>query len=155
MNIEKHFQKELIIKNVAKYELYYQISLGRLCSNTNKQIDNENIELQYALGSIYELLKDISTLENFNEIFEDELRKQSAMDALQYFTNSHLESVKSETIEIETTINDINDNKFFNPAMIEICEKNEKNQIDKWSIIITDELSSAILSSLKQLENSN
>ncbi|MGM0519334.1 MAG: hypothetical protein ACQERD_06805 [Campylobacterota bacterium] len=155
MNIEKHFQKETITKNIAKYELYYQISLGRLCSNTNKKVDDENIELQYALGSIYELLKDISTLDNFDEIFEDELRKQSAMDALQHFANSHLESVKSETIEIETTVNDINDNKFFNSAMIEIYEKNRKNQIQKWSSIITDDLSDAILSSLKQLENSN
>ncbi len=155
MNIEKYFQKEQIIKNLSKYELYYQISLGRLCANTNKQIDDQNIEFQYALGSIYELLKDISTLENFDDIFEDELKKQSAMDALQHFANSHLESIKSEAIEIETTVNEINDNRFFNSAMLDIYKKNKKQQLDKWEKIITDDLAVAILQSLRELEASN
>ena len=62
MYIEKHFSRNNIINNLAKYELYYQVTLGNLISLTNtKEIDYE-IEFQLALGSIYELLKDLRTL---------------------------------------------------------------------------------------------
>lgn len=153
MNLEKHFTKNNIINNLAKYELFYQVSLGKLASltNTNEEI-NFDIEFQYALGSIYEMLKDISQFENYEDLFEDELQKQSAMDALQKFANDNLEAVKAKTLDIENMVNEINDNKFFNETMLEVCKEHEQTQIDKWSNIITDELSSAILNSLKDLE---
>ena len=153
MNLEKHFTKNNIINNLAKYELFYQVSLGKLASltNTNEEI-NYDIEFQYALGSIYEMLKDISQFENYEDLFEDELQKQSAMDALQKFANDNLEAVKTKTLDIENVVNEINDNKFFNETMLEVCTQHEQTQIDKWSNIITDELSSAILNSLKDLE---
>ena len=100
MNIEKYFEKNKVIENLAKYEIYYQVSLGKLCSLTQNENIDYNIELQYALGSIYELLKDLSSLENIYEIFEDELKKQAAMDALQKFANDNLADVKTEKIEI-------------------------------------------------------
>ncbi|MFK2823741.1 hypothetical protein ACH5BK_12265 [Arcobacter sp. YIC-80] len=153
MNIEKYFEKNKVIENLAKYEIYYQVSLGKLCSLTQNENIDYNIELQYALGSIYELLKDLSSLENIYEIFEDELKKQAAMDALQKFANDNLADVKTEKIEIEHFVHEINDNKFFNNTMTKICEENKKTQINKWQEIITDDLSKAIIESLNQLEN--
>ena len=153
MNIEKYFEKNKVIENLAKYEIYYQVSLGTLCSLTQNENIDYNIELQYALGSIYELLKDLSSLENIYEIFEDELKKQAAMDALQKFANDNLADVKTEKIEIEHFVHEINDNKFFNNIMTKICEENKKTQINKWQEIITDDLSKAIIESLNQLEN--
>ncbi|MGA1941190.1 hypothetical protein [Arcobacter sp. YIC-310] len=153
MNIEKYFEKNKVIENLAKYEIYYQVSLGKLCSLTQNENIDYNIELQYALGSIYELLKDLSSLENIYEIFEDELKKQAAMDALQKFANDNLDDVKTEKIEIEHFVHEINDNKFFNNTMTKICEENKKTQINKWQEIITDDLSKAIIESLNQLEN--
>ncbi len=152
MNIEKYFSRENIIRNLAKYEMYYQVACGNFVNTANTKQVNYEIELQLALGSIYEMLKDISTLENCDEIFNDELKKQSAMDALQNFVNTNLELVKNSQIQIEPIINEINDNTFFNQTMINICKENERKQVEKWDEIITNDLSNAIMASLISLE---
>lgn len=135
--------------------MYYQISTGKLINITNTKDIDTNIEFQYALGSIYELLKDLQKLENAQELFEDELRNQAAMDAIQNFINNNMQLVKDEKIKIEPIINDINDGNFFNRTMIEICEQNQDKQLKKWGEVITDELATAILQSLKELETKN
>ena len=80
MNIENYFEKNEIIKNLGKYELFYQVTLGNLISLTNAKDMNYEIEFQLALGSIYELLKDLRSLEDESISFEEELKKQAAMD---------------------------------------------------------------------------
>jgi hypothetical protein len=152
MNIKDYFSRHNIIINLARYEMYYQVTSGKLVTNTQTLEVNYEIELQFALGSIYEMLKDISTLENCDDIFENELRKQASMDALQNFVNQNLELIKDSKIQIESIINNINDNAFFNETMLELCKENEKKQIAKWEEIITIELSNAIINSLLELE---
>jgi hypothetical protein len=152
MNIEKHFQKNEIINKLAKYELFYQVTLGNLISITNtKDIDYE-IEFQLALGSIYELLKDLRTLNDDSISFDEELKKQSAMDAVQYFANKNLQILKNGDIKIEDIVNHINDGIFFNEAMQVICDQNIEQQKSKWKEIITDKLANAILKSIQELE---
>lgn len=152
MDIENYFEKDKITQNLANYEIFYQVSLGKLCSLTNNTNINYDIELQYALGSIYELVKDLNTLDNIDEVFHNELKKQAAMDALQKFANDNLEDVKTEKIEIEHMVHEINDNRFFNETMLDVCNEHEEEQLQKWKEIITDDLSQAIILSLKQLE---
>ena len=155
MYIEKHFSRNNIINNLAKYELYYQVTLGNLISLTNtKEIDYE-IEFQLALGSIYELLKDLRTLNDKSISFQEELIKQSAMDAVQNFANENLEILKNGEIKIENIVNHINDGVFFNETMQIICDENLEQQIEKWEKIITEDLAKAILESIKELEKEN
>ena len=153
--MNKHFTKNEIINNLAKYELYYQVTLGNLISLTNtKEIDYE-VEFQLALGSIYELLKDLKTLDDKSISFDDELRKQAAMDSVQNFANVNLEILKSGEIKIEKIVNHINDGLFFNEAMKVICDENLDEQIEKWEKIITQDLAKAILESILELEKEN
>ena len=100
MNIENYFEKNEIIKNLGKYELFYQVTLGNLISLTNAKDMNYEIEFQLALGSIYELLKDLRSLEDESISFEEELKKQAAMDAVQNFANENLELLKNGEIKI-------------------------------------------------------
>ena len=151
MQIKEHFTREKIIDNLARYELFYQVALGSLIKSDSNKISYD-IEFQLALGSIYELLKDIQDFENFDKIYETELSKQSAMDAVQNFVNENLEAVKNSEIKVEEIINDINDNKFFNQTMIDICNDNLQNQLQKWEHIITPDLALAIMQSLEELE---
>ena len=153
MNINHHFQKNNIINNLAKYETYYQVALGLLISQTNAKEIDSNIELQYALGSIYELIKDLEKEENIENILETELQKQSAMDALQKFVNTNLEDIKNSKININEIVNNINDEEFFNELTLEICKNNLHIQIQKWEDIISDKVSISILNSLQNLEN--
>ena len=152
MDIKNYFQKDNIINNLGKYELYYQVTLGNLISITNTKDINYEIEFQLALGSIYELLKDLRTLNDESISFDEELKKQAAMDAVQYFVNENLQLLKNGEIEIENIVNHINDGVFFNEAMEVICDENLEHQVSKWKEIITEELASAILSSILELE---
>ena len=153
--MNKHFTRNEIINNLAKYELYYQVTLGNLISLTNtKEIDYE-VEFQLALGSIYELLKDLKTLDDKSISFDDELRKQAAMDSVQNFANVNLEILKSGEIKIEKIVNHINDGLFFNEAMKVICDENLDEQIEIWEKIITQDLAKAILASILELEKEN
>ena len=153
--MNKHFTRNEIINNLAKYELYYQVTLGNLISLTNtKEIDYE-VEFQLALGSIYELLKDLKTLDDKSISFDDELRKQAAMDSVQNFANVNLEILKSGEIKIEKIVNHINDGLFFNEAMKVICDENIDEQVKKWEKIITQDLAKAILESILELEKEN
>ncbi|MFA9374800.1 MAG: hypothetical protein ACERKK_11660 [Poseidonibacter sp.] len=151
MHIKEHFTRKKIIDNLARYELFYQVALGSLLKSDSNKMSND-IEFQLALGSIYELLKDIQDFEDFDEIYETELSKQSAMDAVQNFVNENLEAVKNSEIKVEEIINDINDNKFFNQTMIDICNDNLQSQLQKWEHIITPQLALAIMQSLEELE---
>lgn len=153
--MNKHFTRNEIINNLAKYELYYQVTLGNLISLTNtKEIDYE-VEFQLALGSIYELLKDLKTLDDKSISFDDELRKQAAMDSVQNFANVNLEILKSGEIKIEKIVNHINDGLFFNEAMKVICDENLSEQVMKWEKIITEDLAKKILESILELEKEN
>jgi len=155
MNIENYFKRKEIINNLARYELYYQVALGKLVNITNKKEINYEIEFQLALGSIYELLKDLEREDDETISFDEELQKQSAMDALQNFANENLEELKNGKIKIEELVNHINDGIFFNETMIKICEENLNSQVKKWEQIITEDLAKAIFSSIQDLEKSN
>lgn len=152
MTISEEFSRDNIIINLANYEMYYQVSLGFIVTTTNSKEHNGNIELQYALGSIYELITQIVELENPYEIFDNELKKQAAMDALQFFANQNLELVKNKTLNIENLVNDINDNKFFNDRMNKICDENRDTQLKKWSQIIDENLAMEIYNSVLNLQ---
>ena len=152
MNIENYFRKNEIIKNLGKYELYYQVTLGNLISLTNTKDMDYEIEFQLALGSIYELLKDLRGFDDKTISFDEELKKQAAMDAVQNFANENLELLKNGEIKIEKIVNHINDGIFFNEAMEVVCNENLEHQIEKWEEIITKDLGNAILSSILELE---
>ena len=158
MDIYQHFNKEKIIKNLSLYESYYQISLGKLTHLSNSKGFNSEIDLSLALGSIYELLKDMQTIKNDENISLDffaELQKQSSMDALQFFANEHLELIKNGVIDIEETLNTINDDVFFDMEMKTIHLKNIDFITEKWNNVITEELALQIINSLNELENKN
>lgn len=152
MNIENYFQRDILINNLAKYDLFYQVTLGNLISITNTKDLNYDIELELALGSMYELLKDLRTLNDETISFDDELKKQSAMDAVQNFANENLEDLKNGKIKIEDFVNSINDGIFFNEAMEVICEENIDYQLEKWEKIINKDLAKSILNAIIELE---
>jgi len=152
MTYEEEFSKEKIIINLAKYEMYYQISLGSLISDSQTKDISPTIELQYALGSIYELISQIMNEDNVNEIFDTELQKQAAMDALQNFVNENLELVKENKIKVEPIVNSINDGQFFHESMLEICDENIDKQIEKWSSYITEEIAHSIYLSVIDMQ---
>lgn len=154
MNIIEEFTQEKLTTNMAKYEMYYQVALGNLISQTGANDMSYDIDFQQALGALYELFSDLADFNYADEIIEKEVQKQAAIDAVQNFVNEHLELVKENKFELEPVINAINDEEFFNPAMIEICNQQLPKQIETWQGIITKELSEQIIASIEDLQNS-
>lgn len=151
MNIKTQFSQKNTIINLSYYEIYYQISMGKLFSLTNKKDFNVNLDFTLALGSIFEVLNDIQELENQEEIFNTELKKQASMDAVQNFANENLEDIKNRIIKIDEIVNLINDNLFFDETMNKIVKDNYNNMKKKYEDLITDELSLQIQESLNEL----
>lgn len=155
MTYEEMFSKNNVTINLAKYEMYYQVSLGSLISDSKSKDIDPSIELQYALGSIYELITQIISDEKADEIFEIELQKQASMDALQTFVNENLDIVKDGKIKVEQIVNAINDGIFFHESMIEVCNENLENQLLKWNELISEELAQKIYDSVLELQKEN
>ncbi len=155
MNLEEEFERNNLINNVSLYELYYQVALASIISKTEENDISYEINLEQALSSLYELIMDIKDLDEADDIFEKELQKQAAMDAVQNFVNEHLELIKQKKVQIEPFINDINEGNFFNVAMIEVCNKQKYKQIDVWKNLITKDLSNQIMNSIHSLEAQN
>lgn len=152
MNIEDEFSKENLTITMAKYEMYYQVALGSLISQSHAKDMSYDIDFQQALGALYELFSDLKDFDYVQEVIEKEIQKQAAIDAVQNFVNEHLDLVKEKKFELEPIINDINDEKFFNVAMIDICNQQLENQIETWKDIITEDLSQQIVASIRDLE---
>lgn len=153
MYIENYFLKKDIINNLSKYETYYQIALGKLIHLTKAEKISYEVDFTLALGSIYELLNDLKKEKDLDLIFEEELKKQTSMDAVQYFINENIELIKTKEFKLEPIINDINDNNYFNKDMLEVFNKNLKNTKLKYSEFITDDLAKQIYNSILKLQN--
>ena len=152
MNILEQFTQENLTINMAKYEMYYQVALGNLISQTNANDMSYDIDFQQALGALYELFSDLNDFEYAREVVEKEIQKQAAIDAVQNFVNEHLDLVKEHQFKLEPIINAINDEEFFNPAMISVCEQQIQNQIKTWQDIITQELCEQVIASIEALK---
>lgn len=150
--MQYYFSRKNIINNLATYETFYQISLGKLVHLSGIESISFEVDFQLALGSIYELLKDLEKEKNLNEIFDDELKKQIAMDAVQFFLNENQELIMQKNFALEPLINDINDGKFYNKEMEEVFNQNIKLITPKYEEFISEELAEAIMQSLLKLE---
>lgn len=153
--MKNYFTKDKIIYNLSSYETYYQIALGKFVHLSQIKDISFEVDFKLALGSIYELLKDLQNVTNINGIFEQELQKQVAMDALQFFVNENQELIMQKNFALEPLINEINDEKFYNKEMLDIYEENIKLIKPKYEEFITQELADAILNSLRDLEKND
>ena len=151
MNIKEAFNQKNCIKNLCAYELYYQVSLGKLASLSKINDLDYEVDFTLALGSIYEVIQDIKDLKNAKEILDNEIQKQAAMDAMQNFVNANLELIKNKSIKVDDLINEINDETFFNETMKEVCEINYQEVSNKYKNLISKELSIQIIKSLNDL----
>ncbi len=152
MELLEYFNKKNLVDNMARYEANYQISLGKIIKETNISNDmSYEIEFSLALGSLYDLFKDIKSLDNID--LTNIIDQQSALDALQYFVNKNYELVKDGTIKLENIINDINDEAFFSDSMKNIYELNISDIKNKYKALFTDNFLQQIQEEIQKEHN--
>merc|ERR1711916_9025 len=95
--IEKYFSREKLLEIFVKYELYYQIGLGKMIYMTIQDLDETyqkiseldlKIESSIVINNVYFILLNYSHEENFDERFEYHIRSRALSQALNDFISA-------------------------------------------------------------------
>lgn len=144
---EEQFKRENIIKNLATYEIFYQISLGYIIAksefdveSTYQKIEELSLEIdpERVLYVIVNAIKNNNKKENFRTYFDDELQKEASINALNDYIAHDKELIHPEYF-VEELMEKILDNKFFNPDMRKRFYNVYDDEIKRWEEIITPE----------------
>jgi hypothetical protein len=98
--LDKYYTKESIVKMLASYILYYQVSLGSYTYETIQDMDktikkikelNLTLDPNQVLMIIFELILQYSSKEDFNNRFEKYLETQATLHSLNDFISNNKE----------------------------------------------------------------
>lgn len=156
MTIEEHikqeFEHEHIIENLSKYELFYQISLANIVSqsefdvqSTYKKINELSLDIdpETVFYTILAVIRHMDNTDNFEEKFTKELQRHASVHAIEDYIKNDKELIKPE-IFLQNTLEKINENKFFTENMQKQFDSEYKISLNRWKQIIAKELSSEI-----------
>ena len=123
--IEKYFSKEKLLEIFVKYELYYQIGLGKMIYMTIQDLEetykkiselNLKIESSIVINNLYFILLNFSHEENFDERFEYHIRTRALSQALNDFINAD-EELNNPKIFADQIYQEIINDRFFDSHM--------------------------------------
>lgn len=123
--IEKYFSKSKLLETFVKYELYYQIGLGKMIYMTIQDLDetykkiselNLKIESSVVINNIYFILLNYSHEEEFDERFEFHIRSRALSQALNDFIGAD-EELNNPKIFADQIYQEIINDRFFDSHM--------------------------------------
>ena len=141
---EKHLKPENLIPYFAKYELYYQISLGHYVYRTTLDINEtitklEELNLKVDAHEMIETLKDLlehfSHIDEFENNFEYYIKQRACLQSLADFSKSDKDLVNPQ-IFIDATSDAITNDTFFNESMRIQFDTELENQLVRWNQIM-------------------
>lgn len=150
--IEEQFSRENIIKNLATYEIFYQISLGFIIAksefdveSTYEKIEQLALEInpEKVLYLIVSAIKNNYLHENFRSHFNDELQKEASINALNDYISHDKELIHPEYF-VEEIMESILEGKFFTADMYKRFNKVFDDEVKRWKEIITPEFVDSI-----------
>ena len=152
--IKTQFEHKKIIENLAKYELYYQISLSHIVSqsefdvkSTYKKINELSLDIdpETVFYTIIAIIRHFKETSNFEEDFLIELQKHASIHALEDYVKKDKDLLNPETY-LESVVKEVNDGSFFTAAMQRQFDSEYKISLNRWQNIIAEELSHEIKS---------
>ncbi len=150
--INKYFNRENIIDSISKYQLYYQIGLVHVAlkstedlDETYKKLDKLNLQInpQKVFESVYEIIVHMSNEDNFEEVFEKQLRLISLVQMLDDFINAN-KDIKDAKSFSDTIYEEIKNNKLFNEQMQQQFDNDYETVVSNWKLSITDAIATEI-----------
>jgi len=158
MNIEEHIKEQFdhkqIIENLAKYELYYQISLSHIVSqsefdvkSTYKKINQLSLDIdpETVFYTIISIIRHFDDSSSFEKDYLNELQKHASVHALEDYVKKDKELLHPETF-LESVVESVNDGSFFSDSMQKQFDSEYKISVNRWQNIIAEELSYEIKS---------
>ena len=146
--INKYFSRDSIITSITKYQLYYQIGLVNVALQLNQDIEetykkldklNLQIEPQKVFESIYEIIVHMSNEENFEQVFEKQLKLIASVQMLDDFMNADAEMMNSKELTDAIYEQIKNDNLFTEQMQIQF-ENDYDTVLSNWEKSITTKI---------------
>ncbi len=152
--IKAQFDHEKIVENLAKYELYYQISLSHIVSqsefdvkSTYKKINELSLDIdpETVFYTIIAIIRHFKDTDDFGKDYLIELQKHASVHALEDYVKKDKDLLNPETY-LESIVEKINDGTFFTDIMQRQFDSEYKISLNRWHNIIAEELSYEIKS---------
>jgi hypothetical protein len=141
--IANKFKRENLINIMAAYQLYYQITLGEIIEKSGfekeKIVDlNLDIDPENVLNTMIEVINTFRKEDDFDSIFEDNMKINAMIHALKDFTLKYDELNKKENI-YDVFYEKIMNDQFFTFSMQVFFSEELKSRIDYWKKLISNE----------------
>jgi len=152
--IKEQFNHKKIIENLAKYELYYQISLSHIVSqsefdvkSTYKKINQLSLDIdpETVFYTIIAIIRHLKETDDFENEYLSELQKHASVHALEDYVKKDKDLLNPETY-LESIVEKVNEGTFFSEKMQKQFDSEYKISINRWQNIIAEELSHEIKS---------
>lgn len=153
-HIKEQFEHEHIIKNLARYELFYQISLAKIVSqsefdvaSTYKKINELALDIdpETVFYTILAIIRHFSDTKDFEAHYLIEMQKHASVHAIEDYIKKDKDLINPK-IYLETILEEINEGSFFSKDMHNQFDSEYKIATNRWQQIIAKELSSEIRS---------
>lgn len=153
--INQNFTQEKLIDTIAKYQLYYQLSLGVFVKETSfdqkdtmKTVQelNLDIDVENVLNTMVKIIINFNEEKEFNAIFDDNIKVNSMMHALDDFIGKSKNLVNNENI-YESYSQKIQNDKFYDINMHVQFDGEIKDRIKVWEELITNEVATLLIKS--------
>ncbi len=153
--INQNFTQAKLIDTIAKYQLYYQLSLGVFVKETSfdqkdtmKTVQelNLDIDVENVLNTMVKIIINFNDEKEFNAIFDDNIKVNSMMHALDDFIGKSKNLVNNENI-YESYSQKIQNDKFYDINMHVQFDGEIKDRIKVWEELITNEVATLLIKS--------
>ncbi|NQY94641.1 MAG: hypothetical protein HRT43_10775 [Campylobacteraceae bacterium] len=153
-HIKEQFEHQKIIENLARYELYYQISLSHIVSqsefdvkSTYKKINALSLDIdpETVFYTIISIIRHFDDSISFQKNYIKELQKHATIHALEDYVKKDKELLKPETF-LASIVEQVNEGTFFSEKMQKQFDSEYKISTNRWQNIIAEELSFEIKS---------
>ena len=152
MDIKQYLDKDSIIDMLTRYELYYEIGLANYIYETIQDISEAYIKLEelnlqlesdVALSNILEMMLQYGDRENFEDLLEFYIRSRALLHALKDFVNKDPDLLNKESYAQQKTEEIVSD-RYFTQSMKAQLESEYMEVVEKYELIVTDEVVNAL-----------
>lgn len=159
--INKYFSREILVESISKYQLYYQIGLGRVVyesiqdlEETHKKLQELNLQIdtQKVFESMHEIVLHLSRNDDFEEKFESHLRLSALGEMLNDFVQADTKLLDAKDFA-DNIYEQVKNDTFFNDNMKEQFDNDYEIVLASWYEVITDEHISEIKDVVMEIFN--
>ena len=159
--IDKYFSRDNLAATICKYQLYYQIGLGKLAleslqdvEETFEKLEELNLHLttQQIIIILYKMILQLSHNDNFEEMFDIHLKYTALVQVLDDFIKADNELINSKPFE-DMIFESIQDGTFFDDIMQQQFDIDYKVIFPSVKQTITKSVADSIKNNISELLN--